>query len=68
RGDHPAGLMPEKMIHHAGEVVRVVLHWILIVGQIGNLRRIGNPPRVGFGITYWPISNRPQVTKLPHKR
>jgi hypothetical protein len=37
------------------------------VGQVGNLRRIGNPPPVDFGITYGPIINRPQVANLPHK-
>jgi len=36
------------------------------VGQVGNLRRIGNPPGVGSGITYGPITNRSQVTNLPH--
>jgi len=37
------------------------------VGQVGNLRRIGNPPVTEFGIIYGPIANRPQVTNLPHK-
>jgi hypothetical protein len=38
-----------------------------LVGQVGNLRRIGSPPGVGCGITYGPIANRPQVTNLSHK-
>ena len=29
-----------------------------LVGQVGNLRRVGNPP--------WPISNRPQDAILPY--
>ncbi|HEY6392768.1 MAG TPA: HipA domain-containing protein [Bryobacteraceae bacterium] len=29
------------------------------MGQVGNLRRIGNPPCVDSGINYWPIDNRP---------
>jgi len=38
------------------------------VGQVGNLRRIGNPPGVNPEITYRPITNRPQVTNLPHTK
>jgi hypothetical protein len=37
------------------------------VGQDGILRPIGNRPVAEFGITYWPIANRPQVTNLPYK-
>jgi len=37
------------------------------VGQVGNLRRIGNPPGLDTEFTYGPIANRPQVTNLPHK-
>ncbi len=40
------------------------------MGQIFNLRPIGNRPVNEFGITYWPITNRPQVTNvtnLPHR-
>jgi DUF1009 family protein len=38
----------------------------LNVGQVGNLRRIGNPPVIESVITYGPIANRPPVTNLPH--
>jgi len=37
------------------------------VGQVDNLRRIGNPPGLNPEFTYGPIANRPQVTNLPHK-
>jgi len=37
-------------------------------GRLFNLRKIGNRPVNEFGITYWPIANRPQVTNLPHER
>jgi len=36
------------------------------VGQDGILRPIGNRPATEFGIIYGPITNRPQVTNLPH--
>jgi len=42
-------------------------NWSDFVGQVGNLRRIGNPPGVDSGIIYGPIANRPQVANLPHK-
>jgi len=38
------------------------------VGQVGNLRRIGNPPVNDSGINLRPITNRPQVTNLPHTK
>ena len=40
---------------------------LIHVGQIVNLRPIGNRPVNEFGIIYGPINNRPQVTNLPHK-
>jgi phosphoribosylamine--glycine ligase len=40
---------------------------LVCVGQIVNLRPIGNRPVHEFGIIYGPITNRPQVTNLPHK-
>jgi hypothetical protein len=47
----------------------------MIVGQIGNLRRIGNPPAdvqtaagVLVGARSRRINNPPQVTNLPHTR
>jgi len=42
--------------------------WLLNVGQVANLRRIGNPPA---GSTHNPdrrIGNPPQLDKLPHNR
>ena len=36
------------------------------VGQIGNLRPIGNRPVNNEADPNRPITNRPQVTNLPH--
>jgi hypothetical protein len=36
------------------------------VGQIGNLRPIGNRPVNNEAYPNGPITNRPQVTNLPH--
>ncbi len=39
-----------------------------IVGQVGNLRPIGNRPVYKSGqIIYGPITNPPQIANLPHK-
>jgi hypothetical protein len=38
-----------------------------LVGQVGNLRRVGNPPSDAYESGRGPIDNRPQLTKLPHK-
>jgi len=38
----------------------------ILVGQIGNLRPIGNRPIRRCFIIDGPITNRPQVTNLPH--
>jgi len=40
----------------------------MIVGQIVNLRRIGNPPAGVMRAAGWRINNPPQVTNLPHRR
>jgi hypothetical protein len=49
------------------DVVHEILLNTIRVGQVGNLRRIGNPPGADFGIIYGPITNRPQVINLlPH--
>jgi hypothetical protein len=38
------------------------------VGQVVNLRRVGNPPgRHWQTLAGGPIDNRPQVDNLPHK-
>ena len=37
------------------------------MGQIVNLRPIGNRPVTWNDSRYGPITNRPQVTNLPHK-
>jgi hypothetical protein len=37
------------------------------VGQIVNLRPIGNRPVNNSEVSDRPIANRPQVTNLPHK-
>jgi hypothetical protein len=36
------------------------------VGQIGNLRPIGNRPVNNEAFPNGPIANRPQVANLPH--
>ena len=36
------------------------------VGQVGNLRRIGNPPGPEQEMSSGPITNRPRVINLPH--
>ena len=38
-----------------------------LVGQIVNLRPIGNRPVNEFGITNAPITNRPHVDNPPHR-
>jgi len=48
-------------------LARLRRNWPDYVGQVGNLRRIGNPPGPVSGIFNGPIANRPQVTNLPHK-
>jgi hypothetical protein len=36
------------------------------VGQVVNLRRVGNPPGRPRAMVGRPIDNRPQVDNLPH--
>jgi hypothetical protein len=38
----------------------------VVVGQVVNLRRVGNPPQPPLSKAAGPISNRPQVANLPH--
>ena len=45
----------------------MILAFIAFVGQIGNLRRIGNPPAGVVRAAGRRISNPPQVANLPHK-
>ena len=37
------------------------------MGQVGNLRPIGIRPLNNSEFIYGPITNRPQITNLPHK-
>jgi hypothetical protein len=42
------------------------LRFSSFVGQVGNLRPIGNRPVSNSGINRRRITNPPQVTNLPH--
>jgi hypothetical protein len=38
------------------------------VGQVGNLRPIGNRPAARNASPFGPITNQPQITNLPHTK